>query len=100
MPIEGNVLETEVVLFAPEARVAIVVGVIPETAPPPFEAVATWKKLEKLAPVEAVPVLLMVEERIVETPTVAVVGVTNPAVRSGAAQVLLLIGVDTPFTVN
>ncbi len=51
--------------------------------PPPSGFVATWKKLEKLEPVESVPMLLMVAERVVAESAVAMVGVTEPAVRSG-----------------
>ena len=51
--------------------------------PPPLGLVATWKKLEKDPPVEAPPILEMVEDKRVETLAEAELGRATPAVRSG-----------------
>lgn len=55
--------------------------------PAPLAAVATWMKFENEAPVVPPPWFVMVAEKVVAVPAVAVVGVIVPAVRSGAAQV-------------
>jgi hypothetical protein len=49
---------------------------------PPLAA-ATWKKLGKEAPVEALPIFEIVEEKVKGTWTVAVEGTETEAVRSG-----------------
>ena len=62
MPEIGKVyVEEATEPFAPAARSARDVTDIVETVPPPFVAVATWKRLLKLAPVEPVPLLVIVE---------------------------------------
>ena len=68
-------------------RADIVVEVRSVTVPPPLVAVATWKKLEKLVPVDASPMFWIVEERVTGTLTVAVVGVGEEATRSGKRDV-------------
>ena len=65
------------------ASAVIVVAVRSVMVPPPPAAVATWKKFEKLAPVPAVPLLVIVEEKVAARPAVAVEGVGRAAVRSG-----------------
>ncbi len=87
MPAEEKVYAGEVaVLLAPEARAVIDENVRSVLAPPPLAVADIWKKFEKLVTVEPVPLFVMVAEKFVESPTIAVVGVAEPAVRSGAAR--------------
>lgn len=89
---EGEVAVPE----APLALEVMVVAARPVIVPPPLAAVATWKKLEKLAPVPAVPMFEIVEEKVRAVPAVAVDGVGAPAVRSGrgaAATVTVIVSV-------
>ena len=65
------------------ARSARDVTEIVETVPPPFVAVATRKKLLKLAPVEPVPLFVIVVVKACGTHTVAVLGVGAEGVRFG-----------------
>jgi hypothetical protein len=58
--------------------------------PPPLAAVATWKSLRKVAPVEAEPVLDIVVLKVWAVPAVAVAGDGAPAVRSGWAAAVVM----------
>ena len=69
--------------FAPAASADIEVEARSVIVPPPSAAVATWKKLEKDVPVEALPLLVIVAEYEVLTPTTAEVGRIAPVVRLG-----------------
>jgi hypothetical protein len=73
----------EEVADAPEVRVDIEVEARSVIVPPPSTAVATWKKLLKDVPVDALPILEIVADRLTATFSVAVVGLELPAVRSG-----------------
>lgn len=86
VPVEGNVYDFVVLELPPEARVDIEVEPRSVTVPPPLAAVATWKKFEKDEPVEAFPIFEIVEDRVTATPTVALVGVLLPAVKSGVGS--------------
>ena len=84
VPEEGKVYEEEVTgPLAPAAKAALELTEMELTVPPPPEAVATWKKLLKDTPVDALPLfeIVVVNERAV--PAVAVTGDGAPAVRSG-----------------
>ena len=84
VPLDRKVYAGEVAVAVPlAARVVIVVAVKSVIVPPPFTKVALWKKLLKLAPVEAVPLLVIVAVNVCATPTVAVDGEETPAVRFG-----------------
>ncbi len=88
MPAEEKVYAGEVaVLLAPEARAVIDENVRSVLAPPPLAVADIWKKFEKLVTVEPVPLFVMVAEKFVESPTIAVVGVAEPAVRSAKSVV-------------
>jgi len=56
---------------------------VSEMVPPPFAAVATCMKLLNDAPVLATPLLVIVELNVAAFSAFAVVGVTDPAERSG-----------------
>ena len=70
-------------MLALAARALTEEGARSVIVPPPFGFVASWKKFEKLAPVVAVPVFVIDAESVIGVPTAAVVGVTEPAIRSG-----------------
>src|SRR3989338_36910 len=78
------------VLCEPALRVAILVAPKSVIVPPPLIAVATRKKLKKEFPVETLPILETGDENVVDILTVAVVGVTAPAVKSAARETHLL----------
>lgn len=93
VPYEVNAYEREAVavLFAASeedcADVPITVALVPE------ESSAIWKRFVKPPPVEAVPLFVIVDERVTAVPTIAVVGVTKLAVRSGAGGVTVTVAV-------
>ena len=70
-------------LPVPAASVVIVVAAKPVIVPPPCDAVATWKKLEKLAPVEPLPMFEITLEKVNAVPDTAEDGVGAAAERSG-----------------
>lgn len=72
------------VFDAEETRAVMVVAERSVILPPPLAAVATWKKFEKLAPVEELPVFEMTEVKVVAVPAVALVCGGAVAVRSAA----------------
>lgn len=49
-----------------------------------------------VAPVAAVPPLVIVEEKVAATPAVAVIGVIAPALRSGEVAAVAVTGVHAP----
>ena len=103
VPTEGKVYAGDVAVLLPDAvRAPIAVAVRSVTVPPPFAALATWMKLEKLAPVDALPMFEIMACRAIGTDTVAVIGVTEPAVRSGARQVPYVYpaGLNTPVALQ
>ena len=65
------------------ANVDIEVGARSVFVPVPFVALLTWKKLLKLAPVEAAPMFEIVEVNVSGVPAAAEVGVVAEAVKSG-----------------
>jgi len=69
--------------LVPAARSALDVTERVETVPPPFAAVATRKKLLKAAPVEPVPLFVIVEVNACGTHMLAVLGVGAEGVRFG-----------------
>ena len=78
-----KVYEDEVaVLFDPEASATIELVEI-TVAPVPSAAVATWNKLLKPTPVEALPLFVIVEVKVRAVFAVAVVGAVIEAVRFG-----------------
>ena len=87
VPAVAKVFVPVAVAVPPAASIAIGAGVvvfIGRVAPAPFAPGATCIELEKVAPVEAVPVLEIVEVNVVTDPTVAVVRVGAEAVRLGS----------------
>src|SRR3989344_915546 len=78
------------VLCEPALRVPMLVAPRSVIIPPPLIAVATWKKLKKEFPGETLPILEIGAENVVDILTVAVVGVTAPAVKSAARETHLL----------
>lgn len=83
MPDEVKVYDLLNVLVLFAASVGITTGAVSIMVPPPFMAVATCMKLLKEVLVLPEPMLLTVELKVLAVPTVAVVGETAPAVRSG-----------------
>ncbi len=81
VPAEVNVCEKFTVPDVPAARIGL--ETVPITvAPVPAASVAVWNILLNVAPVERVPELVIVEDSVVAVFAVAVVGVTELAVRS------------------
>jgi len=88
VPAEVKVCTEEVTVpSAPAVRRALEVTEIVEIVPPPFACVATRKKLLKLAPVEAVPLLVIVAVKACATPMVAVFWIGAAAVRLGPVHI-------------
>jgi len=94
VPAVANVYDLDVTALAFVASVAMFVGVRSVTVPAvPVGVVDTWKKLLNEAPVEALPLFVIVALNVVAVPALAEIGVTEPAVRSG-------VGEHTPFTIT
>ncbi len=91
-PDELNVCERVAEKVPPFARELERTNVPISVAPVPESSVAVWKRLVKPVPVDAVPVFEMVEERVRAAPVVAVVGVTEPAIRfeTGAEEIVIV----------
>jgi hypothetical protein len=64
--------------------------------PLPLAPLAFCQVLEKLLPVEVVPILEIVAEKVVFTPAVAEDGETEPAVRSGRPRVVKMASGQYP----
>ena len=90
VPADAKLVEGEAALFpVPAVRIPIeeegvrstgLVHACVACAP----ALHLWKKLEKEEPVDALPMLETVAEKVRAVPAVALVGEESPAVRSGA----------------
>jgi len=64
VPAEAKVWETVAVPLPPAARAPMAVEALSVMVPPPLAALATWKKLLNPAPVPAVPILEIVDEKV------------------------------------
>jgi len=64
VPAEAKVWETVAVPLPPAARAPMAEDVLSVMVPPPLAAEATWKKLLNPAPVPAVPILEIVDEKV------------------------------------
>jgi hypothetical protein len=64
VPAAVKVFETEAVPVPPAAKAVMEVAPKSVMVPPPLAAEASWKKLLKLAPVEAAPVFEIVDENV------------------------------------
>jgi hypothetical protein len=82
VPPVGNVRETEATVLFPAASV-VAVCVCTLVTELWSASASNWKRLVNPAPVEAVPLLLIVADMVTATPAVAVVGVGAPEVRCG-----------------
>ena len=79
----------------------MVLAEIVVTGPPPFAVAETRKRLGKEAPVETVPLLVIVIVKVVGVPAVATTGLTVPGIRFGrpAAEVIKLELAEYPLPV-
>jgi hypothetical protein len=83
VPALANVYDCEVIAEEPAPSVAMVDDARLVMVPPPFADDATCIKLSDDVPVEALPLLVIEAEKIVEEPTPVVTGEILPAMRSG-----------------
>jgi hypothetical protein len=95
VPADGKVYPKDAVPEEPEASAARrCVPMSVALAPPAL--VARWKRVVKPRPVLALPVLVTIALKTFESPAVAEVGDTAPAVRSGAGAAATAIAVHGP----